>query len=97
MDFVLQTLDQILEKVRLLKNKIRQLEQENKMLKEENDHLKSSLEEIRREWEKCKDKEAWGIFAGEWAEQQKSKEKALKKIDRTIKLIDKIVAGLKNE
>jgi len=97
MDFVLKNLDEILQKIRLLKNKIEKLERENRELKEENDHLKSEVEDLRQKWEQQVDKEAWGIFAGEWATKEGSKEKAIKKINETLKLIDTIVAGLKNE
>ena len=97
MDFVLKNLDEILQKIKVLKNKIEKLEQENRKLKEENDHLKSELEELRQKWEQQTNKKAWGLFAGEWAIKEGSKEKAIKKIDETLKLIDIIIAGLQNE
>jgi len=96
MEIVLKRLDEILKKIKIQKQTIRRLEAENRHLRDENDHLKSDVEKLRRQIKQIREKEAWGIFAGEWAGQHASKEKALQQINRTLKLIDKIMAGLKN-
>jgi len=95
MDFVFERLRQIKQKIRALKNEIRNCRTENRRLAEENALLKSEAERYKRQWEACKDErekaELGRLYAGHAGTD------AEEKIDRLIRLIDQIIAGLENE